>query len=77
MKTKTKYTIVWTVVFFLSTVIGYLIFGDIVRERSDMPQYGRLYGLLPFTPLMMAGLAFLMSRYGLLPGTKSDDHNAA
>jgi cytochrome c oxidase assembly factor CtaG len=77
MKTKTKYTIVWTVLFFLGTLFGYWVFGSIVRERHDMPQWGRLYFFLPFTPLMMAGLALLMSRFGWLPGTKSNDRNAA
>jgi hypothetical protein len=77
MKTKTKYTIVWTVLFFLVTLFGYWFLGSLVRHRTDLPQYGRLYFFLPFTPLIMAGLALLLSRVGWLPGTKNNDRNAA
>ena len=80
MKTKTRcalFTVLWMFVFFVCTVVAYFIFGSMVRERQDMPQWGRLYFFLPFTPLMTAGLALLMSRFGWLPGTKNDDHTTA
>jgi uncharacterized BrkB/YihY/UPF0761 family membrane protein len=80
MKTKTKcalFTILWMFVFFLCTAVAYLIVGSLLRHRADLPQYPLLYSLMPFTPLLMAGLALLISRFGWLPGTKNDDRNAA
>jgi hypothetical protein len=59
MKTKTKcalFTILWMFVFFLCTAVAYLIVGSLFRHRSDLPRYPLLYSLMPFTPLLMAGL---------------------
>jgi uncharacterized BrkB/YihY/UPF0761 family membrane protein len=80
MRAKTRcalFTILWMFAFFVCTLVAYLILGSLMRHRTDLPKWGLLYSFLPFTPLMMAGFALLMSCFEWLPGTQHDDHNAA
>ena len=74
MKPKTKYTMIWTLAFFFVSAalfVGVAVAFDVRHAQWPLRTPALLNTLLPFLPIIMAALGFILSRISLLPGTRT------